>query len=148
MQACCSPKYVQSVACCLLYLCIAGNRSVVSHFQELLLRRLLLEDTPQDLVELSADALLPLLLAEPAHFGPLSAAISTAAGAHGEPRASAAVADALSQLGVWLQSHAERVAAGPADGAAGNSMMRTAARQFRQRLSQMVADVRGLIRVR
>lgn len=120
----------------------------MSHFQELLLRRLLLEDTPQELVELSADALLPLLLAEPANFGPLSTAMASAAAVHGEARASAAVTHALAQLGCWLQSHAEQVAAGPADGDAVNSMMRSAARQFRQRLSQVVADVRGLIRVR
>eukprot|EP00878_Enallax_costatus_P024514 GHUV01026164.1.p1 GENE.GHUV01026164.1~~GHUV01026164.1.p1 ORF type:complete len:1105 (+),score=386.39 GHUV01026164.1:1431-4745(+) len=126
----------------------AGNRSVVSHFQELLLRRLLLEDTPQDMVELAADALLPLLLAEPANFGPLSTAVAAAAGVNGDPRASAAVANALSQLGSWLQTHSEQLAAGPANGDAGSTMLRTAARQFRQRLSQMVADIRGLIRLR
>lgn len=126
----------------------AGNRSVVSHFQELLLRRLLLEDTPQDMMELAADAVLPLLLSEPANFGPLSAAIAAAAGAHGDPRATSVVANALSQLGSWLQTHSDQLAAGPADGDAGSSMLRTAARQFRQQLSQTVADVRGLIRLR
>lgn len=127
----------------------AGNRSVVSHFQELLLRRLLLEDTPGDLVELAADALLPLLLAEPAAFGPLSAHIAASAGASGEPRAATAVANALAQLGGWLQQHAEQLAAGPArEGDAGHAARRQAARQFRQQLSKMVADVRGLIRLR
>jgi hypothetical protein len=127
----------------------AGNRSVVSHFQELLLRRLLLEDTPADLVELSADALLPLLLAEPAAFGPLSAHIAASAGAAGEPRAATAVANALSQLGGWLQGHADQLAAGPAgEGDAGYASMRSASRQFRQQLFKMVADVRGLIRLR
>ncbi|KAF8068447.1 xpo4 [Scenedesmus sp. PABB004] len=126
----------------------AGARSVVGHFQELLLRRLLLEDTPQELVELAADALLPLLLAEQSAFGPLSASVAAAAGAHGDPRAAAAVTAALAKLGGWLQGHADQLAAGPAEGDAGGAVLRAAARQFRQQLSQTVADVRGLIRMR
>lgn len=124
-----------------------GNRSVVSHFQELLLRRLLLEDTPQDLVELSAVALLPLLLSEPSAFGPLSGSIAHAAGAQGDARASQAVATALSQLGQGLEAHAAALV-GTRDTAASSNSMRSATRQFRQQLCQLVADVRGLIRMR
>jgi hypothetical protein len=120
---------------------------VVSHFQELLLRRLLLEDTPQDLVELSAVALLPLLLSEPSAFGPLSGSIAQAAGAQGDARASQAVATALSQLGQGLEAHAAALA-GTRDTAASSNSMRSATRQFRQQLCQLVADVRGLIRMR
>eukprot|EP00879_Flechtneria_rotunda_P024022 GHRR01025444.1.p1 GENE.GHRR01025444.1~~GHRR01025444.1.p1 ORF type:complete len:325 (+),score=127.28 GHRR01025444.1:372-1346(+) len=126
----------------------AGNRSVVSHFQELLLRRLLLEETPQEIVEMAADAVLPLLLAEPASFGALSASMTAAAGARGEVRAATAVSKALSQLGSWLQQHAEQVAAAPAGERAASIVMRNATRQFRQQLSQMVADVRGLVCLR
>ena len=119
----------------------------MAHFQELLLRRLLLDDAAPDTVELAADALLPLLLAEPAAFGPLASSITAAASASGEQRAATAVSGALSRLGSWLQGHADAVAAvgGPV---AGGSAMRTAMRQFRQQLSQVVADVRGLIRLR
>lgn len=120
---------------------------MVSHFQELLLRRLLLEDTPQDLVELSAVALLPLLLSEPAAFGPLSTSIAQAAGAQGDARAAQAVGAALSQLGQGLQAHAAALAT-CGDSAAAFNGMRNATRQFRQQLCQLVADVRGLIRMR
>lgn len=125
----------------------AGARSVVSHFQELLLRRLLLEDTPQDLVELSAVALLPLLLSEPSAFAPLSSSIAQAAGAQGDARAAQAVGAALSQLGQGLEAHAAALA-GSRDSAASSNSMRAATRQFRQQLCQLVADVRGLIRMR
>jgi hypothetical protein len=121
----------------------------VSHFQQLLLRRLLLDDTPMDLVELAADALLPLLLAEPAAFGALSTSMAAAAaGAHGDARAASAVSSALAQLGSWLQGHADQLAAVPADRASSSSVMRARAREFRQQLSRLVADVRGLIRIR
>lgn len=132
------------VSCALFF---AGARSVVSHFQELLLRRLLLEDTPQDLVELSAVALLPLLLSEPSAFAPLSSSIAQAAGAQGDARATQAVAAALSQLGQGLEAHAAALA-GSRDSAASSNSMRAATRQFRQQLCQLVADVRGLIRMR
>jgi hypothetical protein len=117
----------------------------VAHFQELLLRRLLLEDTPQDLVELSGVALLPLLLSEPSAFGPLSTSITQAAGAQGDARAAQAVGAALAQLGQGLQAHSAALA-GSRDSAA--NVMRAATRQFRQHLCQLVADVRGLIRMR
>jgi hypothetical protein len=125
-----------------------GSRSVVGHFQELLLRRLLLEDTPQDLVELSAVALLPLLLSEPASFALLSASIAAAAaGPQGDARAAQAVESALAQLGSGLQGHAAVLAASQ-DAASSSNSMRTATRQFRQQLCQLVSDVRGLIRMR
>lgn len=126
---------------------VTGSRSVVSHFQELLLRRLLLEDTPQDLVELSAVALLPLLLSEPTAFGPLSTSIAQAAGAQGDARAAQAVGAALSQLGQGLQAHAAALASS-SDSAVTSNSMRSATRQFRQQLCQLVADVRGLIHMR
>lgn len=143
----CLVPLLLSFSCWTLHCCrvSAGSQSVVAHFQELLLRRLLLEDTPQDLVELSAVALLPLLLSEPSAFGPLSASIAQAAGAQGDARAAQAVGAALAQLGQGLQAHSAALA-GSQDSAA--NVMRAATRQFRQQLCQLVADVRGLIRMR
>ena len=46
----------------------AGGAPALAAFQEAILRRLLLADAGRDLVELAADALLPLLLAHPADF--------------------------------------------------------------------------------
>ena len=45
-----------------------GGAPALAAFQEAILRRLLLADAGRDLVELAADALLPLLLAHPADF--------------------------------------------------------------------------------
>eukprot|EP00775_Hariotina_reticulata_P007177 gene7177-7391_t len=59
-----------------------------------------------------------------------------------------AVSAALAQLGSWLQGHADQLAAVPADGASSSAVMRAGAREFRQQLSRLVADVRGLVRIR
>ena len=46
----------------------AGDVHALAGFQEAILRRLLLSDAGRDLVEVAADALLPLLIAHPADF--------------------------------------------------------------------------------
>ncbi|GBF91946.1 exportin [Raphidocelis subcapitata] len=123
----------------------APGRSVVAHFQEALLRRLLLEDTPQasekgDLVELSSDALLPLLLAEPSAFQPLAASLAAAAAAPGgDPRAGEAVSSALSSLAAWLGARAAEAGGGEA----GGGLSRQLQREFRGCLCQLVTDVRA-----
>jgi hypothetical protein len=164
---------------------------VVAHFQEMLLRRLLLDDTPQvrpaelcpcaprgapsarrgparavphrrlpctqhspparplcppqDAVELASDALLPLLLAEPSAFQPLSSVLSAAAAAPGGGgRGPEAVAGALGGLGAWLGARA----AGDAGGEAGGGLSRGLQRDFRQRMCQLVSDVRAFTKVR
>jgi hypothetical protein len=62
---------------------------VVTHFQHQLLQRLLGADLAPDLVELAADALLPLLLAEPGTYTRLAGAL---VGAHsGDQRTAAAM---------------------------------------------------------
>jgi len=51
----------------------AGGAPALAGFQEAILRRLLLADAGRDLVDLAADALLPLLVAHPADFQALGA---------------------------------------------------------------------------
>ena len=102
------------------------DTSVVGHFQRVLLTRLLLEDAPQDTVELAADALLPLLVAEPDAFaqlrdGIVAAAAAAVVGAGGGAAAAAvvvdegprraavtAVAKAMDELLAWLQQDQRR----------------------------------------
>jgi hypothetical protein len=109
---------------------MAGGRSVAAHFLEVLLRRLLLDDTPLDLTELAGDALLPLTLLEGGSFQGVCAAVA----AQQEPRTHAAVVASLGQF---------QAAVG---GVADNS--RPSRRLFRESLCAMVANVRGLIRTR
>ncbi|KAI8465199.1 MAG: hypothetical protein J3K34DRAFT_461526 [Monoraphidium minutum] len=118
----------------------APGRSVAAHFQELLLRRLLLDDTPQDSMELASDALLPLLLAEPSAFQPLSAALAASAEAAAPGgRAGEAVAAGLAALGSWLGAAAAEAAGGEAGGGLGRRLQRG----FRQRMCQLAAEVRA-----
>lgn len=81
-------------------------------------------------IELAGDALLPLMLAEPATYQALGSSL-LAAQAH-DPRAQAAIHSALGGL----------AAAGVSD------LSRASKRTFRQRLCRMVADVRGLLKVK
>lgn len=110
-----------------------GSRSVTSHFLELLLRRLMLEDLSLDLVETAADALLPLVLCEPAEYSRLSAALANAQPAAG---VGARIARALAAL------HPAGGAMGPAE------LNRQTKRAFRSRLCSAVSEVRSLIRMR
>ena len=102
-----------------------------------LCRRLLLEDTPLDLVELAADALLPLLMSEPATYQALAASL---AAAQLDPAAQQRVAGALA--GVLAGQQLQGAPGGTPDRGRANK------RLFRQALSSMVTDVRGLVRMR
>jgi hypothetical protein len=122
-----------------------GGTTVIAHFQDVLLRKLLLEDATASMVEQAADPLLPLLLAEPGRYQLLSQGIVGAAAERGDARAVALVQGSLGQLGEWL---GKQVAAAQGAGEPGAVLSRRTASEFRQRLSQMVADVHGLIRMR
>ena len=91
-----------------------------------------------DLVELAADALLPLLLSEPATYQSLAASLASA---QQDPATAARVVAALAGV---LQ--------GQQPGAQGGGSLpdlgRASKRLFRQSLSQTVSDVRGLVRLR
>ena len=94
----------------------------------------------QDLVELAADSLLPLLMAEGETF---SAICSSLAGSQSDPAVASRVAQALSRLvpsGVVLQSQA--------GGRASPEPTRQTRRLFRQGLSMTVNEVRSLIRMK
>jgi len=102
----------------------------------------------QDLVELASDALLPLLLADPSAFQPLAASlITTVSSAQGaDPRAADALTGALASLAGWLR---ERAGGAAANGeAAGGGLGRQLQRDFRQRMCQLVADVRAFTKMR
>jgi hypothetical protein len=109
---------------------MAGGRSVGAHFLEALLRRLLLDDTPLDLAELAGDALLPLTLLEGQAFQGVCAVVAAAQ----EPGAQAAVLHSLARFQAAVGGVAEN--------------NRASRRLFRESLCAMVADVRGLVRVR
>lgn len=117
----------------------AGDKSLVAHFQELLLRRLFLQDTPQDFIELAADALLPLLLAEPSAFSPLGNSLVAAVM---QPRAAVAVSSALTHLAAWLEAYSQQHVG------VGGGIGRKPQQQFRQLLCETLASVRGLIKMR
>ena len=122
-----------------------GGPTAIAHFQDVLLRKLLLEDATPSVVEQAADPLLPLLLADSGRYQLLSQGIVSAAAERGDARAVALVQGSLGQLGEWL---GKQVAAAQEAGEPGAVLSRRSLADFRQRLSQMVADVHGLIRVR
>lgn len=82
-----------------------GGPTVIAHFQQRVLQRLLLQEVTTDVAELAADALLPLLLAEPGHYPGLVHALlaATAAAREGDDqRAVGVVQSELQKLGNWL----------------------------------------------
>ncbi len=86
---------------------------------------------------MAADALLPMLLSEPGTYQRVAAALLAA---HAdEPHVAATISKSLSQL-VSGEGLAALQAPDP--------MSRDALRRFRERLTKMVADVRGLVHMR
>lgn len=104
-------------------------------------RRLLLEDAPQDEVELASDALQPLLCCDPATYTSLAQQLVAAQAAH-DPAAAHRIHDALGGL---LATQAQ---AGAVGGGSPGVLSRQSKRAFRQALCRVVADVRALTRVR
>lgn len=105
--------------------------SITAHMLQVLMRRILLEDTPQDLLELSADALLPLLLTESSTFHQLGHQLLSA---EADAQHHKALGDALGRL--------------MASNGVTTDLSRANKRRFRSNLCEMVASVRGLLRVR
>jgi hypothetical protein len=108
-----------------------SGQPVAAHFLEVLLRRLLLDETPLDLTELAADSLLPLTLMEPGVFQAAGGALVSG---QREERTRQAVSEALARL--------QGVVGGLVDSS------RASRRVYREALCKMVADVRGLVRTR
>lgn len=134
------------------------GRSVVAYFMEVLFRKLLLEDMPQELVELAADALLPLIETEEGSYRQLAGALLASQAAH-DARTHDAVSQSLAKLlpATLLQAAAgdEAAAAAAAAAASGSQLQRyqllsnrANKRKFRECLCTVVAEVRGLIRTK
>ena len=108
---------------------------------ELLFKKLVLDDTPTDLLELSADALLPLILADPPAYQQLGTQLlqtqGMAGGAGGEGGGSSGSSKMSEALGALLGSNGLQ-----------QSLSGVNKRRFRQNLCQMVLVVRGLLRTR
>ncbi|KAL6757386.1 armadillo-type protein [Haematococcus lacustris] len=116
----------------------SGQRTVAAHFLELLLRRLLLSgDCSQDVVELAADALQPLLLVEPAAYADLAGQII---------QVQQHDASLKEHITAAMASLVRPPAGGQADGPSHGS--RVSRRAFRQTLCQAVSSVRGMLQVR
>ncbi|KAG1679648.1 hypothetical protein FOA52_006165 [Chlamydomonas sp. UWO 241] len=111
-----------------------SGASATCHLLELLLRRLLLEDMSLELVDLAADALLPLMAVEGGAFGSLCGQL---AASQPDPASAAKVAAALSKLLPPGGMHHP-----------GSNLSQQTKRAFRQNLTGVVSDVRGLVRMR
>lgn len=101
----------------------------MAHFQKVLLRRLLLEDMPQDKVELAGDALLPLLLADPATYQSVGKWLLDN---QQDERSRQAIYQSLGSL----------VSCGVSD------ISRQSMRLFRKQLGKVVCGVRGLLKLK
>ncbi|GAX80807.1 hypothetical protein CEUSTIGMA_g8243.t1 [Chlamydomonas eustigma] len=131
----------------------ASGQAATARFLELLLRRLLIEELPTDLIELAADALLPLIITEEETFRSFCNSLASALP---DPALGSRVFQVQARLlpdnvrkagqeGV-VQSSAS---SGILNGAVSSpGLSRQTRRLFRQALSGVVVEVRGLISTR
>eukprot|EP00798_Chlamydomonas_sp_ICE-L_P020913 gene20913-27759_t len=110
---------------------VSAGKGVATHFMELLLRRLLFEDTPTELVELAADALLALILSDPATYQAMTTAVASSI------KDSSASIRAVTALGSVLPPAGAHM-----------DLSRQTRWNFRNEFCAVVATVRGLVRMR
>jgi hypothetical protein len=128
----------------------ASGQAATARFLELLLRRLLIEELPTDLVELAADALLPLIITEEETFRSFCKSLASSLP---DPALGSKVFQVQARL---LPSNVRKAGqessnqnsdgSGILTGAVSSpELSRQMRRLFRQALSGVVLEVRGLI---